>query len=188
MAKNRQKKEPFGTVLQKFFLFNFSTELDFRRRFCFKCYHFPKGRVTFMIQKSSIRWSPPLIQRPQSAHIPRIFLYHSVPVPHWHHSTLFLQHSRPNHTGFSTQFPNCYQLFFFSPDRSSISHSAFSHCVHNWRQTNLAFTITLSIRLITGLKIENTVDCDGTEPSGWDNHVTGCVMNVLWPTPEDFLI
>lgn len=84
--------------------------------------------------------------------------------------------------------PKLLSTFFFSPDRSSISHSAFSHCVHNWRQTNLAFTITLSIRLITGLKIENTVDCDGTEPSGWDNHVTGCVMNVLWPTPEDFLI
>lgn len=65
------------------------------------------------------------------------------------------------------------------------SHSALSQRDHNRRQTN--FSITQRIGLITGLKIESTADCDGTEPCGWNDHA-GMFLNELWLNRKDHLI
>lgn len=116
-------------------------------------------------------------------------LYFSVPLcpssllTHWHRSNMLLRHSRPNHPDFYEPFPNSYRLL---TDSSSLPTLLFSQSDYNWRQRNLALSIIQGVCLITGLKIENTVDCNVTEPSGWNYHVSRRVLNKLWPNHRLF--
>lgn len=98
-----------------------------------------------------------LIQRSQSVNVPPLVLYHSVPLPS-HRLTLFVR--RGQITLSSEPFLKCYLPFI---DISSVPTRS---CDDNGAQVSLAFSITRSTQMITGLKIEKCVDCDGIKPSG----------------------